>query len=215
MHERERVRRAPPPGERGAPSRAVDPRVARILALQRGAGNQAVARMFWPPEYDTEEPQSWNLSSYLDPRQYLPTQLGGYTDRQARATQNHDPQFGRADFPKDAAWAFRLAFLVVDDANDKKRPDELTQDEYDRTATLLGTIWSGASGMVISPNLDPNAGGADPARKLKLVTETLKDIIEIARTVMGRQLLTELAQAAREFRVIIETNEFVEKPTGR
>jgi len=221
MHERERMHRPGPPFRHAATSHAADPRVARILALQRSAGNHAVARMFYPEATDEEQQawvekqkQTWSIGSYFDPWQYLPTALGGYTDRQAKATQNPDPNF-HSEFPKDAAWAFRLAFLIVDEAKDKKRPDDLTRKEYDETATLIGEIWRGATGLGISRNLDPTVtGGSDAGRYLKLMTETLKDIIEIARTVMGRQLLTEVAHAAKDVRVTIETNEFVEAPTA-
>jgi hypothetical protein len=215
MHERELLRRAGPSARRRSTVDGVDPRVARLLALQRSAGNQAVARMFFPPEAETDEQgeQSWSFGSWFDPRHYLPTRLGGYTDRQARATQNPDPPFGRDDFPKAAAEAFRLAFLIVEEDR-KQRPDDVTLEEYNRTAGLLGQIWSGATGMGIATNLDPGVQGGDEARNLKLKTETLKDIIEIARTVMGRRLLTDVAQAAKEVRVTIETNEYVDNPTA-
>jgi Effector protein len=172
--------------------------------------------MFLPPETELDdEPETWSFSSYFDPWQYLPVGLGGYTERQARITQNPEPQFGHADFPKDAAQAFRRAFLVIAPSKRKQRPDDLWLEEYQETAQLLGQIYRGATGLGIFPNLaDEKMKGADD-QKLKLITETLKDVIEIARTVVGRALLTELARAAKTARVTIEASDRTTTPTAQ
>jgi hypothetical protein len=193
-----------------------------VRSLQSSHGNQFVARLVAGarPEAGSALMRNgfWGALDYLNPRYYVPTAVGGYTQQDLQGFQNPDPPFGVEDFPAEAELAFKRAFKIVASAAQKQRPDHLTRQEYDQTARLLGDIWDRATRLVLSTTLEDEtameAGAAD-ARKLDLATETLKDVIELARTETGRDLLTTVARAANTApKVYISANELVIAPAA-
>src|SRR5215210_1108072 len=178
-----------------------DPSLAgQVLRLQQTAGNRAVARI----------PGVGELLDYLNPRYHVPTWAWGYG---ARDMVDYTGPV-RLLAPELRA-AFRNGFRLVPSDAVKQQPHDVTRAEYDAVAQLMLDITARQTKLRVGTTLvDETAAGAD-ALKGSLQLETMRDLIEVARTAAGRKLLTRIARAPGDApNVFISANELVVAPAA-
>lgn len=123
---------------------------------------------------------------YANPRWYLPTWMLGYSEASMREYTNPDPVFG-PNWPRALTPVFKRAFKIDPNAGPTAPADHLTAMEYQQTATFVSDVFHGVLALRLGDEVtdDPKAAIA-----------TMKDVIEVARTRTGRDLLTTVAAAA-------------------
>lgn len=154
--------------------------------------------------------QRQGFLSWFNPRYYLPGLVGGYSAEQMLAYTSPARLL-----PDELHFAYRAALNVVARIADKVDPNDVTRAEYDATATLLLDIMGGRTKLVLATSLADE--WADDVEQVKgqLKTETMKDLITIAQTETGRDLLTAIARAADPApRVFIAANDLVVSPAA-
>ena len=106
------------------------------------------------------------------------------------------------------------AFVIIDPAAVPTQPNELTPNEFAQVASLLFRIFAGLSKLRISPqvvDIDSPPGIED-----SLKIETMKDVIKLAQTETGRDLLGTIAYAADDIQPVgIEPYDLVVDPTAK
>lgn len=126
-------------------------------------------------------------------------------------------------FPPELVQTLQDAFVIIPPLTFPTHPNEVTADEFSQVATLLYRIFAGLGKLSISPELKDEVlteldfgRGRVAEIKHELKVETMKDVIKVAQTVTGRDLLATVADAADDVApVSIAPNELVVDPTAK
>lgn len=185
-----------------------------VLQPPTDALGAALARCVQAREHQPATPMLQRLSigdiaSYLNPRWYAPVGLWGYNPAQMLAFT------GPARLlPPTVRDAFAAKFNVVAAAA-KRAHNDVMRAEFGDLVTLIDDIHARRTKLLIGVSLEDAAASNAQAVSQELVDATLVDLVTIAQTPTGRDLLTAIARAAPDApRVFIQANDLVVAPAS-